>query len=115
MSAITNPTASAGLPIVADVNLINGVTNLGGDFLNATRSLSNGIVTLTGLVVAPAQNLVITVLPEGWRPNGKVRLYQVAGAVSLAAIDISPNGEVVLFGPNIDINCSICGSFIAQQ
>lgn len=98
---------------------INGFTNTAGYAGLSYMRQANGVVTLTGVVDAPAtpNNVVIAVLPTGFYPaelnRGVVSVID-AGSVSSGAVEIASNGNVRYFGANTTTRVEIMCTFQAN-
>lgn len=100
------------------LSLINGYTNTVGYTSLSCMRYVNGIVTLNGVINAPAtpNGIIIAVLPYGFYPSNLLRSVVstvVSGSPSTGAVEISGIGELVYYGSNSTTRIEIMITFQA--
>ena len=94
-------TASVTLPTYDPLTLQNGWVNYGGGYTDVAISKSSaGVVFLKGLIKSgnTAAGTVLTTLPPGYRPSGRLIFAQATNGDNLR-IDVAANGQVMIYNP----------------
>lgn len=91
-------------------SLLNGITNVGGNFQVARYRKINNMVYIEGRVTGGDNNITNTVfrLPTGFRPSARLSFSVVRAGNSATRLDINPNGNVRCFRFSSNWT-SICG------
>ena len=114
VDSVPAPTPLAGLVLGTGWVLNGGATDTR---LVGYRKDASGVVHLQGAVGRTSgTNDVISQLPPGFRPAGKVYLLAFANGGSTAGLQIDPDGALRYFGGGLETFISLEGvSFIADQ
>lgn len=98
--------------------LINGFTNTFGYAALSYMRYANGIVTLDGVINAPAtpNGITIAVLPYGFYPSNILRSVVstvVGGLQDTGVVEIGSTGNLIFYGDNVTTRIEIMCTFQA--